>query len=281
MLYTSSTGLLADGSQALASAGRERERKLKLRKYVLYLWLCFATSVVVVVANLSRLGGARRRVRCTHGVARWWARGVLRVSGACCRIEGLEHIEGSGPFVIVSNHRSHMDTPLLIAHLPFLFGFIVKRELMRIPVFAGAMKAIGCVAVSRRRSREDHAVLDGVAVEVAGGKSILVFAEGRRSPTDEMMPFKKGATVLALKAGVPILPVAVSGTNRVIPLEGGTVIPGPLLLRIGSPIVTKGLGMEARESLNEEVRAAVIGLYQPAYTGESLEEIPCDSAQLS
>jgi 1-acyl-sn-glycerol-3-phosphate acyltransferase len=171
-----------------------------------------------------------------------------------------------------------MDTPLLIANLPFLFGFIVKQELMRIPVFSGAMRGIGCVAVSRRRSREDHAVLDSVAAEVSRGKTILIFPEGSRSPDDEFLPFKKGGVILAIKAQVPILPVAVSGTNRVIPLGMMKIFPGPLLLRVGEPVSTDGMGMEDREELLQKVREAVIGLYEPAYTGESPEETRCAPA---
>ena len=98
-----------------------------LRRYLLYLWLAFATTVVVICSNLSRLGGRRLNQKCSHRVARWWAGGVLRVSGARCRYEGVEPEKLQGPYVIVSSHRSHMDTPVLIQHLPFLFGFIVKH----------------------------------------------------------------------------------------------------------------------------------------------------------
>jgi 1-acyl-sn-glycerol-3-phosphate acyltransferase len=174
-----------------------------------------------------------------------------------------------------------MDTPLLIAHLPIFFGFVVKQELMRIPIFRGAMRAIGCVAVSRRGSRRDHAVLDSVAVEVKGGKNVLLFPEGSRSPTDEFLPFKKGGVVLAIKAQVPILPVAVSGTNRVLSADRSTLRPGPLLLRIGSPISTSGLGLEDRERLLDEVQSAIVGLYQPSYKGDTPEEVLCESPTMS
>jgi 1-acyl-sn-glycerol-3-phosphate acyltransferase len=244
---------------------------------VLVLWLGFATTTVVLVANLSRLGGTGFRRRCSHGTAQWWARGILWITGSRCQVEGLEHI-GSGSMVVMSNHRSHMDTPLLIAHLPFPFGVIVKKELMRIPVFAGAMRSVGCVAVSRRRSRADHAVLDSVAIEVSRGKNILVFPEGSRAPDDKFLPFKKGGVLIAIKAQVPILPVAVSGTHRVIPLGLAKVFPGPLLLRVGEPIPTSGFGLEDRDELLDRVREAVIGLYQPAWSGESLEESPCAHA---
>ena len=88
---------------------------------------------------------------------------------------------------------------------------------MKIPIFSGAMKTIGCVAVSRGKGKGDHSVLDGVARDVAGGKNILIFPEGTRSASPEMLPFKKGGAIVAIKSGVPILPIGLSGTGRIIP----------------------------------------------------------------
>ena len=200
----------------------------------------------------------------------------------CQPAEKLDkHVVGRGPYIIMSNHRSHVDTPLLIVGLPFLFGFIVKKELMQIPVFAAGMRGIGCVAVSRGGAKKDHDVLGDVAQEVAGGKNILIFPEGTRAPTEQFLPFKKGGAVLALKAGVPILPVAVSGTNRIIPARETTVSPGKLLLRIGAPIPTEGLSLDDRDSLLEAVKASIEELYEPGYGCETSPrgaegiEIPC------
>ena len=190
---------------------------------------------------------------------------MLRVTGSSYEIEGLEHVKGRGPYIIMSNHRSLVDTPLLIEALPFLFGFIVKEELMRIPVFAAGMKSIGCVAVKRGGSRRDHDALGEVAKDVAAGKNILIFPEGSRAPTDAFLPFKKGGAILAIKAGVPVLPVAVSGTNRVIPARATTVTPGELLVRIGEPIATAGLSLEDRDGLTQQVKERLEALYVPGF----------------
>ncbi len=225
----------------------------------------FATPVVVLVTATARLGNADFQYRAAKWVSRWWSRGMLRVTGSTYSVEGLEHIQGRGPYIMMSNHRSLVDTPLLIETLPFLFGFIVKEELMRIPVFAAGMKSIGCVAVRRGGSKRDHDALSEVAKDVATGKNILIFPEGTRSPTDAFLPFKKGGSILAIKAGVPVLPVAVSGTNRVIPARATTVSPGKLLLRVGMPISTEGLTLEDRDTLTEQVRAAIEALYSPDF----------------
>lgn len=190
---------------------------------------------------------------------------MLRITGSRIKVEGLHHIEGRGPYIIMSNHRSHVDTPLLIEGLPFLFGFIVKKELMRIPIFAAGMRGIGCVAVSRGGSKKDYDVLDDVARQVASGKNILIFPEGTRAPTERFLPFKKGGAVLAIKAGVPVLPVAVSGTNRVIPARETTITPGNLLLRIGPAITTQGLTLKDRDTLIQQVQESIEQLYEPGY----------------
>ncbi len=236
-----------------------------LRKYVLYLWLVFATLVVLIVSTVSRLGTQRFLHSATHGVARWWAWGMLRITGTRCHVEGLENIPGTGPYVVMGNHRSHLDAAVLIYNLPFLFGFIVKQELMKIPIFAGGMRSIGCVAVSRKKSKDDHAVLDGAAQEVAGGKNILVFPEGTRAPTDDFLPFKKGGVLLAIKAGVPILPFGLSGTGKVIPARILTVTPGEVQLNIGTLISTDGLTIDDRDTVLESVRQRIVDLYIPGY----------------
>ena len=194
---------------------------------------------------------------------------MLRITGSQMKVEGLQHAKGRGPYIIMSNHRSHVDTPLLIEGLPFLFGFIVKKELMRIPIFAAGMRGIGCVAVSRGGGKKDYDVLDDVAKQVATGKNILIFPEGTRAPTERFLPFKKGGAVLAIKAGVPVLPVAVSGTNRVIPARGTTITPGKLLLRIGQPITTQGLTLEDRDTLIQQVQESIEQLYEPGYGRDS------------
>ncbi len=240
-----------------------------MRKYLLYMWLGFATPCVLCIGFAARFSGPNTRDKVARGIARWWARGMLRTTGAKCTIEGLENIPGLGPFVIMSNHRSHMDTPVLIEHLPFLFGFIVKQELMNIPIFSGAMKIIGCVAVSRGKSKSDHSVLDGVAKAVSGGKNILIFPEGTRSPNEGFLPFKKGGAILAIKAGVPVLPIGLSGTNKIVPARVLSVTAGPVLMRIGQPISTEGLTLDDRDEFLKRVQGKIEELYVPGYPEQS------------
>ncbi|MEE2756020.1 MAG: lysophospholipid acyltransferase family protein [Myxococcota bacterium] len=238
---------------------------INVRKYVLYGWLGFATPAVVIVNGVAALLPMSKRRVIARGMARFWARGMLRTTGARCHIDGLENIPESGPFIVMSNHCSHLDTPVLIQNLPFLFGFIVKEELMKIPIFSGAMKTIGCVAVSRGKGKGDHSVLDGVARDVAGGKNILIFPEGTRSASPEMLPFKKGGAIVAIKSGVPILPIGLSGTGRIIPARVLRVTAGDVRMKVGKPIQTEGLTLEDRDDLTARVRAAIEALYDNDY----------------
>jgi len=199
-------------------------------------------------------------------MARLWARGTIYTTGAKCTVEGLENITHSGPFVVMGSHRSHMDVPVAIRYLPFLFGFIVKEELMKVPIFRSAMLTIGCVAVSRGKSRNDHSVLDSVAADVAKGKNILIFPEGTRSINEDFLPFKKGGIITAIKAGVPILPIAMSGTNHIIPAKNHTISSGSVLLSIGASIPTEGLTLEDRDDLLAQVQNAITDLYVPHYS---------------
>ncbi len=263
MVFRGGLGLFsAEWKAQLPMAER---RTSSLRKTLLYTWLGFATPMVLIAGVVMQVAPTRVRRWSARGMARWWARGMLRTTGSKCIVEGLENIEGEGPYVVMSNHRSHMDVPVAIQHLPFLFGFIVKEELMKVPVFKGAMMSIGCVPVSRGKSKDDHSVLDSVAADVRSGKNILIFPEGTRAPSDEFLPFKKGGVITAIKAGVPILPVGLSGTNRVVPARVLTVSAGPVLMKIGRPIPTEGLTMDDRDELLKTVREAIDELYIPDY----------------
>ena len=244
----------------------EERKPSRIRKSLLFLWLAFATPMVVISFIVMQLMPTALRRRSAHVMARLWSVGMIYTTGTKCTVEGLENITHSGPFVVMSSHRSHMDVPIAIRYLPFLFGFIVKAELMRIPIFRGAMLTIGCVAVSRGKSRDDHSVLDSVAADVANGKNILIFPEGTRSTSEDFLPFKKGGIVTAIKAGVPILPIAMSGTNHVIPAKIHTVSSGQVLLRIGESIPTEGLTLADRDDLLAQVQNAIAELYVPHYS---------------
>ena len=194
-----------------------------------------------------------------HKVVVRWAGQLLAVSGV--RVQVLGHaVQSGGPFVIVSNHQSLTDTPILLSYLGLDFRFIAKRSLFRVPFIGQHLTRGGHIPVEREDARgalESLATAERVLREQ--NVSILVFAEGTRS-TGQLQEFKTGAAHLAIQAGVPVLPVALAGTAALLPKGSFTIHSGQVTLSIGQPISTTGLTKRDREALTARVRDAVAAL---------------------
>jgi 1-acyl-sn-glycerol-3-phosphate acyltransferase len=197
----------------------------------------------------------------------FWARLVLGIAGVRWRAEGVERIP-PGPVVFLANHRSHFDIPVLWLALGRPVRFVAKRELAGIPFFGWALRLLGHVIIDRGDSAAARATMERAAERVRGGVSVLVFAEGTRG-TPELIagqrvgPFKKGGVVLALRAGVPIVPVTIEGTERILPKGSLAIRPAEVRVSVRPPLLTAGLGDEARDRLAREARAAVLGALAP------------------
>ena len=163
----------------------------------------------------------------------------------------------------VSNHQSHFDAPLLFANLPGHVRFVGKAELFKIPVFGFGLERAASSRWTAPAAPGDRQVLAESVSAVRERTSILFFAEGTRSDDGVLLPFKKGAAVLALDAQVPIVPVGVAGTRHILP-KGSVWIRGgkPVVLRVGKPIPTEGLSMNYRAGLTERAREAVCELVE-------------------
>jgi 1-acyl-sn-glycerol-3-phosphate acyltransferase len=220
----------------------------------------------VVMGAISWVASLRDRTgRLPHQVARLWARILLFVSGVQVRVEGLDRIQPDGGYVFAANHLSLMDTPLVIAYIPAQFRFLAKRSLFRVPFIGGHLKRAGHIRVDREDPRSAVKVM-GVAAELIrkDGISILVFPEGSRSEDGKLQEFKEGAAYLAIKAGVPVVPVAISGTHAVLPPGSVLVRSGKATLRIGHPIPTGSLQLSDRALLTRRIREEVAALLPEA-----------------
>jgi 1-acyl-sn-glycerol-3-phosphate acyltransferase len=211
-------------------------------------------SVSLVISLFDSTG------RPQHGVARAWARMLLAIAGARVRVEGLHHIDPGAPYVIASNHLSYMDTPVVLAHIPLQFRFLAKEGLFGIPFVGHHLRRAGHIPVPRDDVRAAVKTLnDAGRIVRERGVSILVFPEGGRSP-EEMQPFKDGAAYIAIRAGVPIVPVVLIGTRAILPMHSVNVRPGPVTVRIGIPIPTANLKIHDRAELTAQVRAQIENL---------------------
>jgi 1-acyl-sn-glycerol-3-phosphate acyltransferase len=198
--------------------------------------------------------------RLFFGLARLWSRLVLRTYRATVVTNRGPDMPEGRPVVFMSNHQSLLDVPALLVSLPRNCRFVAKQELSRIPIFGWALRAAGFVFIDRADRQRAIAGLDRAADILRQGRSVLVFAEGTRSPDGTLLPFKKGGFVLALKGGAPIVPVAVRGGAAILPK--GTVggRPGKMVVAFGPPVESGDYSMETKEALMETVRGRIAAL---------------------
>ena len=230
-----------------------------------YIVLFFTTILHASAAIIAGLFHVKHRV---GGVYDWsstdWSRDILSAAGTPVVVSGLEHIPRDQPVMYASNHSSMFDVWALFATLPGSVRFVAKRELFRIPILGRAMLAVGHVPIDRAARKSAFEAYDEAARMIRGGTSVLVFPEGTRSPTGELLPFKNAPFGLAIAAQVPIVPVYVHHTFEILPKGGWRLRPQPIRLVVGPPIPTAGLRPENRERLREEVRAAMVALQAQA-----------------
>ena len=192
-------------------------------------------------------------------VARAWGRFLLGVSGVRVRVEGLEHIDPSGSYIFVSNHLSYMDTPVVLSRIPVQFRFLAKHGLFQIPFLGTHLRHAGHIPVPREDPRAAVKTMQLAAETVASKKiSLLVFPEGGRSRDGQLRAFKEGAVYIAIKAGVPLVPMTLIGTREVLPFGSGVVLPGEVTLRVLPPIATSSLTLKDRGRVTEEIRELIL-----------------------
>ncbi len=198
------------------------------------------------------LGRGDERVRT---LAKEWARGMRDRTGIEIRAEGFDAIDWSRPYVVMANHQSYLDVLALFSALPRTFGVVAKKELFRVPFFAGVMRALGCVSVDRSKSVESLTAMRGAAERVRAGSTIAVFPEGTRSPGDRIQRLKKGPFYLAQLAQVATLPVGIRGTHDLMPRKNTGIRPGVIEVRCGAPLPPPRLDdVAGRHALMRRVR---------------------------
>ena len=217
-----------------------------------YLFRGMLVGMAAVAVAIHRVTG-NRRLAWRFAKAR--ARTLTQMLGVRVHLQGLEHLATGGPFIFAPNHQSHLDILVLLGFLPGETRFAAKTELWRHPVVGAVLDTLGMVPIDR--DRPDRAI---EALNRAGAErpSLVIFPEGTRSRTGDLLPFRKGAFVLAIATGLPIVPVVCRGTRRLMPRGSRlTVVPGDVEIVIDAPIGTAGLGYDDRDALAARVRAAI------------------------
>jgi 1-acyl-sn-glycerol-3-phosphate acyltransferase len=224
--------------------------------------------VVAIVVFASFLGVPMRHGSIYEKVQWFWARSLTLAGGVRTRIHGKDHIEKDAACVYVANHVSWYDVFVLASALP-RWSFVAKAELRKIPIFGRGAEAVGTIFVERDNRRAALQMYEKAAVRIREGASVVVYAEGTRGDSYALRPFKKGPFVLAIQAGVPIIPVLIMGTREVMPRGQWLVNPGVVNLHFLDPIQTEGLTFADREQLVAQVWTSMANAMQSLYGVES------------
>ena len=189
-----------------------------------------------------------------------WARGLARFWGMEIKVYGAEHMLPGSPYVVMSNHASYADIVALFMALPVIPGFLAKRELMKIPFLAAALRAGGHVLIDRGKRESARQAIDSAARQVRSGQTVLIFPEGTRGDFEAVAPFKTGGFYLAKAAGVPIVPVGLRGTRAIGPKHSVLFWPGTVEVHIGAPIAPDEIAAKELSPLVESVRTRIATL---------------------
>jgi 1-acyl-sn-glycerol-3-phosphate acyltransferase len=234
----------------------------RLRDLAVSLWswaaIALSTTVFGLLAILTSWVPPRGRLYLFW--ARGWARTLLFLTGIPATVEVADDAAALPQAIYMSNHESGIDILLLLLVIRQDVRFLAKRALFFIPFMGWSMWLAGFVPVDRRRTDRAKEVLSELESRLAKGTSILVFPEGTRSRDGRLGPFKKSGFLTALKSGIPIVPVGVSGARAVLGAQGMVVRRGPVCVRAGHPIPTAGLSVHARRELMEKVRREILAL---------------------
>lgn len=226
----------------------------------------FRTFRVVVVALCSTtvLASAATAVALVRSTSPWidriaraWARSILWAAGVTVSIENEERFRTTDHCVIVANHYSYFDIPVLLASIPHPLRIFAKASLFKIPIFGWSIRAAGFIPIDRKNRRTALQSFDLATERIRKGNSILVFPEEGRTRHRELRPFQRGAFLLALRSELPILPIVIQGTRNVMKVGQRRITPGPVKVTVLEPIDTHGMRVRDNERVAAETRQKI------------------------
>ncbi len=198
-----------------------------------------------------------RHGRLQHRIARVWARACLLCAASRLRILGAENLRKHAVAVYAANHTSYMDTPVVFSALPFQFRILAKKELWALPFIGWHLNRSGQIPINTDNPRATLSSLAAAAKTVRTGTPLFVFPEGGRTADGTLQPFMNGAAYLAIRAQVPLVPIALHGVYDLLPIHTHHFHPGTLTLIAGEPIPTTGLNVRDADQLTQQIRETI------------------------
>src|SRR5688572_1737992 len=221
------------------------------------LLVIFPGAPIVLVSLVTR------NPRPLLGFGVFGVRLALAVSGIRWKAVGLEHIQRGRAAVYAVNHSSNVEPPIIFVALKDLLPrlrVLYKAELRKLPILVRAFDVVGFVPLERGNPDQSLPAIDHAAAALQAGNSFLIFPEGTRSRTGELLPFKKGGFIMALRAQAPLVPIAIIGARDAMRKGSPWIYPVHVSVRIGPPVETAGLTVDQRDQVVQEVRTRVSAL---------------------
>jgi 1-acyl-sn-glycerol-3-phosphate acyltransferase len=227
-----------------------------LRTIIWFIWfwvsLIFTIPPLLYTKLIDKQNKVEKRIKVVHKVTSLWARIVVNLSGSKIKVLGEENLQ-EGPVLFIANHQSNFDIPILMSFIDKPKAFIAKIETAKLPVVASWMRQMRCVFMDRKDIRQSVSAINQGAEYLKEGYSMIIFPEGTRSSGIEMGEFKAGSFKLALKSGVPVVPVAINGSYNIMSKGSLLIKPAEVTLEILKPIETSKLSKEEAKNLHDRV----------------------------
>ncbi|MFP5236174.1 MAG: lysophospholipid acyltransferase family protein [Acidobacteriota bacterium] len=233
-----------------------RWRSNVLQAPLFFLATGFFGTLALIASLFAKTG------RTQHRIAQVWARTCLRISGARLVMRGAENLGKSPVAVYAANHTSYMDTPVVFGSLPFQFRILAKKELWSLPFIGWYLNRSGQIAIDTDNPRATLSSLSAGVKALRAGMPLFVFPEGSRTPDGELKTFLAGAAFLAIRAQVPVVPIALSGVYDLLPIHTRHFYPCEMTMTVGEPISTEGLTPRQTDELTERLRASIAGMLE-------------------
>jgi 1-acyl-sn-glycerol-3-phosphate acyltransferase len=229
-----------------------------IKLFVIVLHTIISSSLIILCSPFDSNGKMYQKL------ARYHARGTLKLAGVSLAVEGLSLLDSQKSYVYVSNHASLLDIPVVLAAIPYDIRIIYKKELHYFPIFGWGLK-LGrtYIPIDRRKSADAMRSLEEALKKIRGGASILLFAEGTRTTDGKLQPFKRGPFNLAMKATTPVVPVTINGTYNILKKGSFRLHPGKVTVIIDTPVEVPGeTGRENELELREQVHRTITKNYR-------------------